>query len=218
MLEQIMLAWEPYKTITDPPLEAAKLHEVPGVTIYIESGWGPAVPYPSIEHGNGHINHGFRRLKGNPDEISLVPEVIGWPEYERFLRQINDGESPIESVGCEKGFFPNEHPEVKSNLGSYTDIMFSQLALNNEPANHLSLAAKLAESLEGCNAWWSSIELALQRLRALPECTNPWGLMIRVSGYGRDKEQARKTWAASIEKLGVAIAQLDKAFPNQQFS
>src|SRR6202035_2581338 len=36
--------------------------------------------------------------------ICQIPEVEGWPELCQILRVINAFDSPIESVGCEKGY------------------------------------------------------------------------------------------------------------------
>jgi hypothetical protein len=99
------------------------------------------VPYPAINHGDGTKNHGYVCIKGNLTAVSNLPEVQGWPELQRFLEAINSAESPIESVGCEKGYFPAELPNVPPVvLGSYIDVIFTDASLNDESANHLLLA------------------------------------------------------------------------------
>jgi hypothetical protein len=147
------------------------------------------------------------RVKGNPEAVKRIPEVQGWPELQNFLLAVNALESPIESVGCEKGFFPSdiEGPTVK--LGSYVDLVLSNVALNG-PENLLLLASLLLPSVAGCENWWSNVEFSLQPMRLLGGVIGPWGLMVRATGYGRGEDEARKWWAETIGRLTKAVSNL----------
>lgn len=206
LIEALINEWEALNVESFLPKESIKLISEEECVVYLENSWGPAVPYPAVDHGNGEQNHGYRRVKDDLDAINFIPEAQGWPEYESFLRNINSKESAIESVGCEKSFFPvNNHPAIKVKIGSYTDIIFSDFALNNDPKNILSLAATFAVALNGSATWWSSAELGIQRLKLLYEQKTPWSLMLRISGHGRTEEEARKTWAMSLEKISESV-------------
>jgi hypothetical protein len=98
-------------------------------------------------------------------------------------------------------------------LGSYVDVAFSAAASNEHPLNFLRLAAVLMESLEGCEKWWASVQIALQRLKGFPGAVTPWGLMLRVGNAGRDEAQARKFWGVSLARLDKAISTLPQDFP-----
>lgn len=213
VLVDILKRWESLRDSDHPLPEAVKIGEAGHRVVYVSDGWGPPVPYPAAVRGDGSMNHGYVRLKGNSDAIASVPEVVDWPDYQEFLSAINAPSSPLESVGCEKHFFPVDAGEAKVRLGSYTDVIFSDLELNDDAENHLRLATLLAAALDGSERWWSGAELELQRLKGLAGCKRPWGLMVRVLGNGRDEDQARESWRASVQLLCRAISELDARFP-----
>jgi hypothetical protein len=131
IFKELINSWRSLKETSFPSKEAIKLLEYDQCIVYVEDSWGPAVPYPSVNRDDGGRNNGYRRVKGDDDLIAKIPEVEGFPEYRDFLKATNASDSPIESVGCEKCFFPVEdHPAIKSQLGSYTDIVFSDFDAN----------------------------------------------------------------------------------------
>lgn len=211
--ETLRALWTPHEQLTAPPPQQIKLWGERAVGIWISDGWGPPVPYPGVDHHDGNINHGYRRVKGNPAAIRLIPEVLDWPELEAFLEVINAESSPIESVGCERGFFPSDVPGLDSKIGSYVDVIFTDPALNDEPEHFLRLAILLANAVEDCEKWWASISLVLERNKGLVGAKMPWGLMLRPQNYGRTEEEARKLWAHSLSRLAKAISALPREYP-----
>jgi hypothetical protein len=182
-------------------------------SISISNKSGPAVPYPKVDHGDGSRNYGYRRVKGNPDAIRAIPEVVDWPELEHFLIAVNQAASPIESVGCERSFSPLEASGNASvRLGSYVDLIFTELALNEHPENLLLLASHLVTATQGCEKWWADIEIELERYRGIAGANAPWGLMLRIGNAGRNQEEARKFWGESLKRLGNAVAKLPSDF------
>jgi hypothetical protein len=174
-------------------------------TIYIEESWGPAIPYRAIEHEDGTRNHGYRRVKGDRETIEAIPEVQGYPEMADFLIAINGRDTPVESVGCEKLLQETIHEQQTIFSAScYVDVIFSDLAANEDPHHHLQLATRLAAAMEGCEQWWTRLELGLQRLRGMSGCVTPWGLLVRVDSAGRTVEQARQMWQHSLQCLARA--------------
>jgi len=169
------------------------------------------VPYPPVDHGDGRQNYGYVRIKDNPGNLRLIPEAADWPEMTAFLVAVNAAGSPIESVGCEKAFSPAElqrGPTVK--LTSYTDVVFTDAALNDAPENALLLSSHLLQAVQGCECWWSEIEIVLERFRGVIGASAPWGLMLRVTGYGRDEDEARKWWGESIGRIAKAVTKLPR--------
>ncbi|KWC91621.1 hypothetical protein WL56_05660 [Burkholderia cepacia] len=137
----------------------------------------------------------------------MLPEVQGYPELAEFLRSINAASSTIESVGCEKWSREDVSEQQKFwTMSCYVDVIFSDLSANEEPQNLLRLATRLAASMEGCESWWASLELGLQRLRAMAGGECPWGLLIRVSANGRTEDEARRLWGHSLGQLQDALA------------
>jgi len=108
MLDELLAQWRINSGLTIPPAEPIMLWGEPGRSVWL-AGLGPAVPYGPVDHLDGHQNYGYRRLKGDPDAARAIPEAKDWPELQDLLIAINTADSPIESVGCEKGFFPVEN-------------------------------------------------------------------------------------------------------------
>jgi hypothetical protein len=211
--DELRSLWSPHKELKSPPTERIRLWSDGSCGIWVSEEWGPAVPYPAVNHGNGTLNHGYLRLKGNTGAVSLIPEAQGWPELQMFLETVNADSSPIETLGCERGFFPSEletAPPVY--LGSYVDVVFAERELNNRPENLLLLASHLANAVEGCGKWWANVSLVLQREKILAGTSTPWGLMLHMTNHGRSEEEARKFWGATLLRLGKAIAGLPRNF------
>ena len=154
--EELQKLWEPYRGLTKPPAQTVTLWSAGGCGIFISNDWGPAVPYGPVDHGDGTKNHGYLKLKDDLSRIGQIPEVENWPELQRFMEALNAPSSPIESAGCEKGYFPNDEqggPPVL--LGSYIDVIFTNAALNDRPENPLLLASRLAQAVDSCEKWWA---------------------------------------------------------------
>lgn len=213
ILEEVMTKWERHEGLVAPPPTPIELWTHENRTIYVEDTWGPAVPYPSVEHDDGTKNHGYVRLKDNSDAIGQLPEAQEWPELRVFLECVNAATSPIESIGCDRSFFTVQDPsDAKMKLGSYVDLIFTDAALNEHPKKLLLLAAHLVNAVDGCEKWWASVELGLQRFRHLAGANLPWGLMLRVSNYGRSEQEGRKFWPETLMRLGNAISGLPRDF------
>lgn len=212
VFELLLSTWKSYEGMVEPLQEPAKLWGQGGCAIWVSNEWGPAVPYPPADHGDGNRNNGYQRLKGNTAAIRYVPEAQDWPELQGFLQTLNATSSPIESVGCEKGFFSGEEGTPRVKLGSYVDVIFTQAALNDRPENFLLLASHLATAIEECAKWWANVSFVLERYRALPRTRMPWGLMLQMKNYGRSEEEARKFWGVTLSRLGKAVAALPQDF------
>jgi hypothetical protein len=211
--EEMRLLWRPHEGLKNPPTERIRLWSNGGCGIWVSETWGPAVPYPPIDHSDGNFNHGYVRLKGNAAAVKLLPEAQGWPELQKFLETVNADSSPIESVGCEKNFFSSEGEAAPPvYLGSYVDLVFSESALNDRPENLLLIASCLVNAVEGCEKWWSNVSLVLQRHKILAGASMPWGLMLHVTNHGRSEEEARKFWGETLSRLGKSIAALPRDF------
>lgn len=188
-----------------PPAEDVLLYERDGCVIFVDYRYGPAIPYFGVDHGDGQFNYGYKRIKDDLTAVDSIPEVQGFEEFQRLLKAINDPSSPLESLGCEKMESPIEgHEFIKRRIGSYTDIAFSSVELCESAEANLELASTLLDSCKDCQQWWSQIEIGLQRLKYFNGAENPWGLMIRISGYGESPEQARQMWGVTADKLGSA--------------
>lgn len=209
-LNTLLKAWETLHHGTAPPEQPIKLLTEGSCIAYIEDSWGPMVPYPSVAHGDGRRNYGYRRVKGNKDAVASIPEVRDALEFRDFLLSVNSENSLIESVGCDIGYFAvNDNTIVKSRLGSYTDIICSNYDANRNPVNLLYLASIFMKSVEESEKWWSKVEIGIQKLRGLYNTESPWGVILRVSGNGRTDEEARRSWGVSLRKLSDSVGEIN---------
>lgn len=214
-VNELLSAFAPYADLHDPPPHPAKLWGEGSRGIWISDDWGPAVPYGPVDHPEGGRNHGYLRLKGSLSRIQLIPEIEGWPELASFLEIINGDGSPIESVGCEKAYFPI--PQTTENgpdvyLGSYVEVVFTKAAANDSAENLLLLAGTLITATDGCEAWWADISMVIEKFRYISGARSPWGLMFQIKNYARGQVEARRFWSESLRRIGGAINLLPANF------
>jgi hypothetical protein len=205
MIEALLAAWEPHKTLSQPAVAFAKLWGSGGCGVWLSDEWGPPIPYFAVDHHDGNKNHGY------------LPEVHGWPERQQFLEAVNAASSPIESVGCEKAYFPLDEPlgGPTVRIGSYIDVIFTDPKFNEDPINVLRLASYLIPAVAECEKWWGDISFVVQRCKFIAGTSVPWGMMFQIKNVGRDEREARKFWGESLRRLGLAITSLP---PNAGFT
>lgn len=191
------------------PSEDLVLYQDDFRMVYFNPEYGPHIPYPPFDHGEGQLNHGYASTKGRPDVIEAILEMKDFPEYLDMLLRINDSESPVESLGCEKLETELDHPRVKSEIGSYTDIAFSSPARSESLDDYLRLALAIYEECDGLQQWWSRIEIAIQRLKHYHGVSQPWCLSIVITGHGLTPEHAREMWAVTAGKVSEACLRFD---------
>lgn len=215
LFSELVNGWKENASDSYPPKEEIVFWRRATQTVYIDSEWGPCVPYHAVDHDDGTKNFGYVRLKGNTQAIPKIPEVSGLPELAELLETINAPNSPIESVGCEKGYFDLARGGAATvTLGSYIDVIFTNTSLNENVEAYLHLAARLLQATEGCEKWWGNLELVFQRLRGLAGAEVPWGMLVRIQNAGRDRYEARKYWAETTYRIGKEIASLPATFPS----
>jgi hypothetical protein len=214
MFELLLHSWRmKSKGVTFPPRQLIMLWSDNRGGIAIGDTWGPPVPYPPADHEDGNRNHGYVRIKGDAEAARQIPEAVGWPELQELLIAINADDSPIESVGCEKTYAPVNVPNgPRAQLGSYINLMFSELSLNAVPENALLLASELFAAVEGCERWWSTIEIEVERFKAMPGVAAPWGLLVRLNAAGRDQSEARRGWGETLKRVATAVRKLPVDF------
>jgi hypothetical protein len=93
------------------------------VFLSIRNG-GKGVPYGGADEDrpDGARNYGFKPLKSNPAEITLIPEAQGIPALKNALIVLNAENSPFFTIGCEKasgkkdsGYWMNGYLEFAFN-------------------------------------------------------------------------------------------------------
>ena len=96
------------------------------------------IPYPSQERDSfKSSNHGFKVLKGKPQDISLIPEAKDNQHIIKALEIINDERIAFFSVGCEKAF--NYKPEYGHWARGYIEFSYNAVELVKDARNYFGL-------------------------------------------------------------------------------
>jgi hypothetical protein len=190
--------WAELQPLELPPKSPVILWQQDSRTIYIEEKFGPPIPYGPVMRTDSESNYGYKRLKGNLHIVESIPELKGWADYAELITKINADNTPIVT----------DHEQITHQVGSYVDIIFSDPMAAQNPATNLNFAAQLVVALDGCEKWWSSAEIGIQRLKHLSGASRPLGVMLRLVSSGRSKDEARKCFQATLLKVGAVIDRL----------
>jgi hypothetical protein len=87
----------------------------PGYTIAQTDTAATTLPYGPANRPDGRRNHGYVDLRDRPELVSEIPEVQGSQGMQAILRAPNSPESPLMSIGCERGTFPRTEAELASH-------------------------------------------------------------------------------------------------------
>jgi hypothetical protein len=174
---------------------------------------GPPVPYPPADRPDGARNHGFVDLRANPALVLQIPEVRDSPGMQAVLTAINAPLSPLRSFGCEHtqpsalGAPVADGPS--QSMGSYIDLAFVDADLNTKD-RILELARRIVTMLPMTVANWTSFDLLAERLKYLAGREDRYGLFVRLQGYGRDEDEARRVFESSMTLLAQVFDQLSQ--------
>lgn len=98
---------------------------------------GLSVPYPPSDEG-GRTNVGYFDLKLNPELISRVHELTGYPEFEKLTKSINRPESIFRSLRLD--IKPKAQVEGATYAhSSYVTIAFEILSWSQAEENYRDL-------------------------------------------------------------------------------
>jgi hypothetical protein len=97
-----------------------------------------AIPYGGSKHSDGSENHGFKPLKGKPEECALIPEVQDNTALKKALISLNATETPFFTVGCEKSC--NEHSGGAGYwMKGYIELAFNYKELVQDAQHYFKL-------------------------------------------------------------------------------
>jgi hypothetical protein len=97
-----------------------------------------AIPYGGSKREDGGENHGFRPLKGKPEECALIAEVQDNSALKNALITLNGTETPFFTVGCEKSC--NRHSTGAGYwMKGYVEVAFNYKELVQDAQNYFKL-------------------------------------------------------------------------------
>lgn len=93
------------------------------------------IPYRAEKRANS-ANHGFTPLKGNPEAARLIPEAQDNMHIQDALVAINQTDTALFSVGCEKAF---NRTKGKSWAKGFIEFSFNHAELVRDAQNYFKL-------------------------------------------------------------------------------
>ena len=94
---------------------------------------------------DGHRNHGFKLLKGNPHDIESIPEAQDSPVLKKALTKLNRDQSSFFTVGCEKSC--NKKDDNGYWMRGYLELAFNSVELVADAKNYFVLFFKFNETI-----------------------------------------------------------------------
>jgi hypothetical protein len=95
------------------------------------------VPY--FRPADDPTSRSYIDLDAHPEEISLLPEVQGWPELEAALKRFVDPSCKFRTLGCGVFIYPATDGSERVKLVSYISFCHRSMSLNNNIASYFSV-------------------------------------------------------------------------------
>lgn len=190
------------------------IHQGPGFTIAATDEAASMTHYGSVDHGDGHINHGFVDLTDRPDLVDAVPETQKSVALGSLLRAINAKGSPLMSIGCECGLFELENPRPDGEtlqVGGYIDVTFRDPKRNDTESALLDLAVAILQRIPAPPEHLAvSYEMQIQPLKLFFGAGGHFGLMLKPLGYGHTSTEAWNAFEAATAGVEASLEELKR--------
>ena len=165
---------------------------------------------------DGDANYGFKNLKGNPQLMEAVPELIKDPALMALAQAINAPDTGLCSIGCvsdryeEKGRFRH---------AGYMEIAFNSRSHITNPNHYFDLFYGFDQLIEK-SGFDVSVEFnwSIQPATFIEEKATGHTCTIKLNTYFSESEQAAtQAWQATLELLAqhlgnIPIKQTDYLF------
>jgi hypothetical protein len=192
-------------TREDRPMEDTIIEQGPGYTIATVKEAHGVVPYGSFVREDG-TNHGWVDLRDQPGLADRIPEARNLPGMQAILRAANGPQSPLMSIGCEKGLFPVDgHHLITHMVGGYIDLVF-RTGDRNDPDQLVEVArlilSKMGSAPPGV---FTGYEFLVQPLKSFFGEGGRYALMLKPQGFGEDETAAWKAFEVACMYVANAL-------------
>jgi hypothetical protein len=194
--------------LTTPPDQIVATGDT--FTIFRTFHPGPAVPYPSFDHRDGTLNHGFTDLRNRAHLASGLPETKGNPAFGLLVRRLNENDSPLMTLGCEQSIFDVEEPAEDGPafyIGSYIDVAFRKTE-NASQTNIETLAREIVAVRNLTVDDWTRLELGIQELRHFFGARGCFSLMLKIISFGRDENETATVFNHQCQQMQRTFDQI----------
>jgi hypothetical protein len=154
-------------------------------------------------------------LKRHPELIAKVEEARQYPELAEFLKNVNSARSIVESAKCdawettelsvEEEIFEDSH-----KLGSYVDLVFSDVERRRSLPRHEEFAKNLTELMRRVPEIGAGVEICIRRCFFNESGAVREGCYFTayLAGYGNDAVVARRNWGIATKLVANAMVEL----------
>ncbi len=104
-----------------------------------------SVPY--LRSPNDPNSHSYVDLKRNPDQLSLIPEIRGWPELEWTLIELNRDGAPFSTIGCEKAIC-QDSATGSHGVSGYVQVRLEDLTLAKDEKSYSRLFHRFVQEAQ----------------------------------------------------------------------
>lgn len=95
------------------------------------------IPYGPVQRDSfGSSNHGFKNVKGRPDEVETIPELQDSPAFKAAILAISEASTPFFTIGCESKL--NHEGDVCWKRG-FVEFAFNYTRLVADAQNYFKL-------------------------------------------------------------------------------
>lgn len=163
------------------------------------------VPYGSVDREDG-TNYGWMDLRDQPGLVDRIPEAQNLPGMQAILRAANGSQSPLMSIGCEKGLFPvTGHHSITHKVGGYVDLVF-RTGDRNDPDQLVEFAKLVLSKIEPTpQGVFTGYEFLVQPLKSFFGQDGRYALMLKPQGYGEAEAEAWKAFEVACTHLARAV-------------
>jgi hypothetical protein len=184
-------------------------------------GEEPTLDFPwSSDADNGPR---YLDVKRHPERLALLSEAALYPELGELLQALNSRHSLFETAKCDvwssdQFGIEEEDYGAKWKLSSYIDVILSEdrAAARFSFSAHEDWARSVAQLLKSAPEFSAACEGIVRRCyyytpgspagTGSPEAG--FYLTLYVTGYGQDKQEARKHWRMALQLVAKACLQL----------
>ena len=171
------------------------------------------IPYHKGE-GSHSSNIGYIDLKQEPDRISELHELQGYPEFEELIRRLIQPQCTLRPLRIDTAKDEFYHPQFSNSHYSFLTVSFD----NPDPVDDARFFAELHGSFQSYGSHLPDsvrIDFYLVPMAIPRHKFRGWCLDIRLYGYGTSETEARGNWATGLEILNDFLIEVDN---NNRFS
>jgi hypothetical protein len=156
-----------------------------------------SIPY--LRYGRPD-SHSYVDLKRFPDQISVIPEVKGWPELEVTLVELNRPDSPFSTIGCEKQI---QETERGYGMSGYVGVRFEDLETARSKEAHARLFDRFNRQVA---ANWpgddTHVEFEMQRTASTDRPMEYWSFSIwLIVREHPAADEAKDRWSIALRAI-----------------